>query len=179
MQLVNSCSLPLDFIRLTLKTFSWGTFEFKKGVKFMKLNNLVMLNWDPSPTGQQDGVHYTISSTDDVEEIMVDRMKEHTDEFWVTYLTPSGGVHAFLLSHSMLPIEAAPMMEDMQCDKLYIKMNLKGNYFGVRISPKLGRKGDYVASYWKTFGNPELALPEHLETLRIKESYIKGAKYLT
>ena len=142
----------------------------------MDLLNLVMLDWDPSD--EPDGVHYTISSTSEVEELLAQRVSEHPDEFWVTYLTPSGGVHAFLLSHKYTPEEAESMMRSLKCDLLYVELSLKRKKFGVRISPKPNRLGDYVASFWKTFGNG-IPLPEHVETLKLKESFIKGAKFFS
>jgi hypothetical protein len=69
-------------------------------------------------------------------------------------------------------------MRELKCDQLYVDHCIKRKRFAVRISPKPNRMGDYVASYWKTFGrgNPLL---EHLETLKLKESYIRGNKYLS
>jgi hypothetical protein len=168
----------LHFLMKCNEAYSWGSYRFDKGLQLMDFLNLVMLDWDPSPSDTPDGVHYTISSTSDVEALLTERVVKNPDEFWVTYLTPSGGVHAFLLSHKYTPLEAEPLMRGLKCDLLYVELSLKRNRFGVRISPKPNRLGDYVASYWKTFGNG-IPLPEHLDTLKLKESYIKGAKYLS
>ena len=164
----------LSFLLKCNETYSWGNYRFDKGLQCMDLLNLVMLDWDPSD--EPDGVHYTISSTQEVEELLSERVSKHPDEFWVTYLTPSGGVHAFLLSHKYTPQEAENLMRELRCDLLYVELSCKRKKFGVRISPKPNRLGDYVASYWQTFGRGTPLL-EHIETLRLKESYIKGAKY--
>ena len=169
-----------DFVSFLMKcseNFTWGNFKFNQGVKYMQLLNCVMLDWDPAPVGEEmDNHHYTISSTSEVEELLSKRVETNPDEFWVTYLTPSGGVHAFLMSHKLTPVEASPLMLELLCDKLYVELSAQRNKFGVRISPKVGRKGDYVASYWKTFGSGNI-LPEHEEVMRIHDSYILGAKY--
>lgn len=168
--------VSLTFILKCNESYSWGNYRFDRGVHYMDLSSLVMLDWDPND--EPDGIHYTISSTQEVEELLAQRVSEHPDEFWITYLTPSGGVHAFLLSHKYTPEEAEPLMRQLKCDLLYVELSLKRKKFGVRISPKPNRLGDYVASYWKTFGSG-IPLPEHVETLKLKESFIKGAKYFS
>jgi hypothetical protein len=175
-QASKTSAASLSFLLKCNESFPWGNFRFDKGLQCMDLLNLVMLDWDPSDT--PDGVHYTISSTSEVEELLTERVTQNPDEFWVTYLTPSGGVHAFLMSHKYTPEEAEPLMRELKCDLLYVELSLKRKKFGVRISPKPNRLGDYVASFWKTFGDG-VPLPEHLETLKLKESYIKGAKYFS
>jgi len=168
----------MSFLSKCNQTCSWGSYRFDKGLHLMDFFNLVMIDWDPSPSDTPDEVHYTISSIEDVDRILSNRIKSNPDEFWVTYLTPSGGVHAFLVSHKYTPEEAEPLMRELKCDLLYVELSLKRKKFGVRISPKPNRLGDYVASFWKTFGGG-VPLMEHLETLKLKESYIKGAKYLS
>ena len=166
----------MSFLIKCSENYDWGNYRFDKGIKCMDFFNFVMLDWDPSDT--PDGVHYTISSTDDVDRILSNRVESNPDEFWITYLTPSGGVHAFLMSHRYTPLEAEPLMRQLKCDLLYVEISLKRKKFAVRISPSLFGLGDYVASFWKTFGNG-IPLIEHLETLKLKETHIKGAKYFS
>lgn len=130
------------------KNFPWGSFEENRGVFFMNLTNLAMLDWDLAENGDEKNMdfHYTITKVEEVDIILKQRIMSHPDEFWVAYRTPNG-VHAFLLSHKKETWQFAATMNRMNCDSLYTRYCVKRGEFACRISPKIDRKGDYVASY--------------------------------
>ena len=167
-------STSSDFVAFLLKCNEiqfWGKFRFDRGLKCMDMANLMMVDWDPIKPGDEPDDHYTISSKEEVYEIIKQRVTSHPAELWRVYETPSGGVHAFLLSHSLTPEEGEGILLEMKGDLLYRDFSLKRGMWGVRISPKPNRVGDFVARYVATFGSGK-ALSEHIETMKVHDSFL-------
>lgn len=160
---------------VTLVSDGRATFRSEKGVKYLSLHTLLMVDWDPITEGETDTNHYTITSIQEVETILNQRVVTHRNELWKAYLTPSGGVHAFLLSHLTPSNEGVQIIKDLRGDLLYAKMTLARGTYSVRVSPKIvegvPRKGDYVAKYWKTFGIGT-CLPENDKVMTLHDSYL-------
>lgn len=152
-----------------------ASLRIEGGVKYLNLESLLMVDWDPKPEGEHDTDHYTISSIEEVNYILTQRVAAHPTELWKAYLTPSGGVHAFLLSHKFESGEGVPIIKALRGDLLYARMSKSRGYYGVRVSPKIidsaPRKGDYVAKYWKTFGNGA-ALPDNMAVMLLHDSFL-------
>ena len=171
------CKRPAWYKEVISLTNGKATMRIDKGIKYLNLYDLLMVDWDPVPVGEQeiDKDHYTISSIEEVDNILNERVHSHPDELWKAYLTPSGGVHAFRVSHSTPCGEGIDIIKEMQGDLLYAKMSSLRNFYGVRVSPKivngLPREGDYVAKYWKSFGSGT-ALPGNELVMKLHDSYL-------
>ena len=161
----------VGFLLRCNEIYSWGTFRFDRGVKYMNLFNLLMIDWDPVAEGEEADGHYTIHSKQEVYELLEARVLSHPDEVWKVYETPSGGIHAFLLSHKYTPEEGYDILTEMKGDTLYRDLSKQRGKWGVRISPKPKRVGDFVARYVATFGKG-MALPEHIETMQVHDSFL-------
>ncbi len=155
-----------------------ASYRVQGGVKYLDLSTICMVDWDPKPEGEHDTTHFTISSIEEVEALLIERVALHPDELWQAYLTPSGGVHAFLVSHSLPVEEGVKVIEDMHGDLIYAEMSLKRGKYGVRVSPKkvdgVPRRGDYIAKAWKSFGNGT-ALPENVAVMQLHDSFLPVA----
>jgi hypothetical protein len=153
-----------------------ASYRAHEGVLYLDLTTLLMVDWDPHPTeGDYDEDHYTVNGPLEVEGILNERVTMHPDELWMAYLTPSGGVHAFLVSH-LIPIEdGIPLMFSMRGDFLYAGMCDTRRMYSVRVSPKMvngsPRERDFIAKYWKNFGSGT-ALPEHELVMAIHDSFL-------
>ena len=161
----------VGFLLRCNEVHTWGSFRFQQGVKYMNLTNLLMIDWDPVAPGEEVDGHYTIHSKGEVYELLEARVQLHPEELWRVYETPSGGIHAFLLSHKYTPEEGYNLLTEMKGDTLYRDISLKRGCWAVRISPKPKRVGDYVARYVGTFGQG-VALPEHVETIKVHDSFL-------
>jgi len=150
----------------------WGSILIERNMRFIRMKNLPMCDWDLTEEKAAKDFHYTISKIEEVEDILEKRVISHPDEYWVAYKTPNG-VHAFLLSHKIEPWQMAATMHRMNCDALYLRYCVKRNTYACRVSPKPWRKGDFVASYWRDFGSGKI-LPEHLEVMKSHDFYIRG-----
>lgn len=163
-------NISITFLLKCGETHSWGKFRFDKGLKCMDTFSLMMIDWDPCGDGEVDD-HYTIHSKGEVYELLEARVLTHPDELWKVYETPSGGIHAFLLSHKVTPEQGSDLIKKMRGDLLYRDLSIKRGMWGVRIGPKPNRLGDYVARYVATFGTG-IPLPEHLETMKVHDSFL-------
>ena len=161
----------LNFLNRCGKIYPWGSFRLERKIQFMNLFTLLMVDWDPAAEGEDTDGHYTIRSKQEVFTILEERVANHPDELWRVYKTPSGGIHTFLLSHKVTPVEGYEILTEMRGDTLYRDMSVKRNKWGVRVSPKPGREGDFIARYIKTYGkgNP---LEEHLGTMQVHDSFL-------
>lgn len=159
----------ISFLLKCGETQTWGKFRFDKGLKCMDTFNLMMIDWDPTD-GEIDD-HYTIRSKGEVYQILEERVINYPDELWRVYETPSGGIHAFLLSHKYTPEEGYSLITEMRGDLLYRDLSIKRGMWGVRIGPKPNRIGDYVARYVATFGSG-IPLPEHIEAMKVHDSFL-------
>jgi hypothetical protein len=172
-----NCKQPKWYKEVVNLTNGKATMRIERGIRYLNLTDLLMIDWDPVPAGEQelDKNHYTISSIEEVDNILKRRVHSHPDELWEAYLTPSGGVHAFLVSHSTPCGEGIDIIKEMQGDLLYAKMCSLRNYYGVRVSPKivngLPREGDYVAKYWKSYGGG-IALPDNSSIMKLHDSFL-------
>ena len=153
-----------------------ASYRAHEGVLYLDLTTLLMVDWDPHPVeGDYDEDHYTVSGPLEVEDILNERVQSHPDELWKAYLTPSGGVHAFRVSHSTPIEDGISLMFNMRGDFLYSGMcDTRGGY-SVRVSPKMvngsPREEDYVAKYWKCYGKG-IALPENELVMAIHDSFL-------
>jgi len=159
-------------------TFFWWGFikkEEKVGghfMTFMFTKDLMMVDWDPAPVGQEiDGIHYTISSKEEVYFILNERVAAYPNELWRVYETPSGGVHAFLVSHHVRPKQGEEIISSMKGDLIYKMLCKKQGYWSIRLSPKPGRPGDYIARFVGNWGNGS-PLKDHLEVMDYHDSYL-------
>lgn len=168
-QASGTINTSITFLLKCGETQSWGKFRFDKGLKCMDTNDLMMIDWDPTD-GEVDD-HYTIRSKGEVYQILEERVINHPDELWRVYETPSGGIHAFLLSHQVTPKQGGDLITEMRGDLLYRDHSIKRGMWGVRIGPKPNRIGDYVARYVATFGQG-IALPEHIEAMKVHDSFL-------
>lgn len=146
-------------------------FRIERGMRFMDMKHFVMCDWDVANDGVVDD-HHTVSSLEEVDEIMCRWIAAHPDQFWVGYKTPSGGAHAFLLSKKVEVEEGIAILDLLKVDKLYQYFCERRKSFAVRISPKPNRLGDYIASRWKTWGNGR-PLPELEEILKKHDGFLK------
>ena len=160
----------VNFLLTCGETHPWGRFAFENGLKLIHFFNLMMVDWDPCEDGVVDD-HYTIRSKEEVYQILEERVVNYPDEIWRVYQTPSGGIHAFLLSHKITPEEGKDIVTSMKGDLLYRECCLMKGKWAVRIGPKPNRVGDYVARYVATFGSG-IPLPEHIEAIKVHDSFL-------
>ena len=126
--------------------------RYENGLKCLDMVGLMMGDWDPAPAGKLDN-HYTVTGLEQIDSIMSSWARARPNQLWLGYKTPSGGAHAFLVSHVVGLNEGINLGTTLRCDKLYLKYCLRRGSFAVRVSPKLNREGDYIAKFWKTWGN--------------------------
>lgn len=163
----------LSYILMCQEQYGWGGFSYnwKKALKVMTMKSLLMIDWDPIAPGEEADHHYTIKDKEEVYELLEARVSTHLEELWKVYETPSGGIHAFLLSHHYTPEEGYNLLTEMKGDTLYRDISLKRGEWAVRIGPKQGRENDFVARYVGSFGSGK-ALPEHVETISVHDSFL-------
>jgi|LakMenEpi03Aug12_release.lakeMendotaPanAssembly.Ray.scaffolds.fasta_scaffold1156421_1 hypothetical protein len=168
----SSFSKSLNLEELNFSFEADVSFRIEKGVRFMNMKHLLMCDWDVAHNGVVDD-HHTVASIQEVDEIMKRWVAAHPDQFWVGYKTPSGGAHAFLISKKVDVVgEDIAILDLLKVDKLYQYFCEKRKSFAVRISPKPNRFGDYIASYWKTWGTGQ-PIEELEEVLRKHDSFLK------
>ncbi len=169
--------LKEEMLRISTLTAGHAAYRVQKRVKYLDLFNLLMVDWDPAPhSGSYDARHFTISSIEEVEELLLQRVTLHPDELWKAYLTPSGGVHAFRVSHLTPMSEGIDIIKSLQGDLLYAGLIEARQTYSVRVSAKYTvdgslREGDYVAKYWKSFGKG-VALPENEVVMTLHDSFL-------
>jgi hypothetical protein len=162
---------------IRIATANLARFKVQDSVKYLMLISTMMVDWDPVPVTEHkaDERHYTISSIEEVNDLLTQRVITNPDELWHAYLTPSGGVHAFRVSHRTPAAQGVEIIKSLKGDLLYAEMTLRRNMYGVRVSPKIvngsPRVGDFVAKPWKIFGNAP-ALPENLIVMELHDKFL-------
>jgi len=170
-QAVSTTKDSVGFMLRCNETHAWGSYRFDRGLKCMDLVNLLMVDWDPAAEGSSVDDHYTVKNKKEVLEIINSRVETHLDELWRVYETPSGGIHAFLMSHKYTPSEGEGVLTEMKGDLLYRDFSLKRNKWAVRVGPKPNRANDFVARFIGNFGKG-IALSDHLKTIKIHDSFL-------
>ena len=151
--------------------FNGGHYRRSKGVTYLSLYSLLMVDWDPVKDGESADEHYTVCSKGEVLDILNEDIERNPSHLWKIYETPSGGIHAFLISHSLTPKEGSPLLTALKGDGLYRKMCLRRGVWSVRVSPKKGRKGDFIARFLEYKGHGEM-LAENQEAIDIHDSFL-------
>jgi len=166
-----ACRSNINFLSLCGKVHPWGLFVLHNRLQVMRMFNLLMIDWDPAAEGEELDGHYTIRSKEEVFTILEERVAQHPEELWRVYETPSGGIHAFLLSHKYTPKQGYDLLTEMKGDTLYRDICIQSGKWSARIRPKPGREGDFVARYICSYGkgNP---LEDHLKTIGIHDSFL-------
>jgi hypothetical protein len=131
----------------------WGYRE-QRGVGYMLSTKIMMVDWD---IADREDMHYTIRTREEAVAKVEALVKVHPSMVWKIYYTPNG-VHAFLLSEEVTPKSrrAKYIYKALKGDSLYFKLSKMRNLWGIRVTPKVGREGDFVAHYegyvWGTKG---------------------------
>lgn len=152
--------------KIDLKSFETQWVE--EGVMYMTSStNFKVTSFDWLPVADwdwPDKIHdsrcTTISTLEDVVRIL-NKYLESNENHVRVYETPAG-VHAFFLGEKQTPREFN--WEGLNADPIYQKICIQKNKFRIRVSPKLGRTGDFVARYVCTVANcpPNLQLEKLL-----------------
>lgn len=124
-----------------------------QGVEYIRFDRLLMCDWDmphPSHPCTPKGSCVTIPHQQYVVGILNRDVCRHKDHVWQLYRTPAG-CRAFLVSqHRAMAHGALALMENLSCDPIYRQLAAKQDAWWCRVSPKVGRRDDYVARYWMT-----------------------------
>ena len=162
---------------LNLDELSFGVdaevkFRRERGCRYMDMKSLLMSDWDC--TDQEVDEHYTVSSLEEVDQLMTRWVTANPDQLWIGYRTPSGGAHAFLISKKVSVLEGCAILQILKCDGMYIAACERRESFAVRIAPKPNRPIgviDYIACFWKTWGtgSPD---PDQVETMKLHDSFL-------
>jgi hypothetical protein len=123
-----------------------ASLKSDQGTLYLRMSKLLMIDWDLVPDGEAVCDHYTVFSKEEVISLLEKRVQENPKELWKVYDTPSGGCHAFLVSHQYTPGKGEAILAEMRGDDLYRRMCLWRGKWSVRVSPKPNRAGDYEAS---------------------------------
>ena len=145
--------------------------RYEKGLKVLDMKGLMMCDWDPAPSTSSVDYHYTITCLEQIDSIMNSWARARPNQLWVGYKTPSGGAHAFLVSHVVELHQGINLGTTLRCDKLYLKYCLNRRSFAVRVSPKPNREGDYIAKFWKTWGSG-IPDPRQVEIMRGHDAFL-------
>lgn len=130
-----------------------GYKKSTKGIEFVSLSDIPMLDWDWPNEGHRTAECITITNLKEVLVILEAYLELHPSQSIRVYVTP-GGVRAFFLGESISVKEFFENKggETLKADPLYVRLAKRLSSFPVRISPKPIRKGDFVASYCCTLG---------------------------
>lgn len=125
----------------------------QKGMKIISFRHVVMLDWDVPNEGHVMEGCVTIRRKEEAIVILQQYCMEDKKMLFRVYETP-GGVRAFLVSRMSESVRLdEPLMRRLSCDPLYTRLCASRGEWACRVSPKVGRKGDYVARYWTTIGD--------------------------
>jgi hypothetical protein len=135
-----------------------GCRREERGMTFLNHRSVLMVDWDlPSPDHPEQCA--TIKTRQEAVERLEAWFRDNPVDSWDVYDTP-GGVRAFLLSR-WVPAGSEEMRRVHKAlggDPVYSQRCGERGYYGVRVSPKPGRKGDYVArrvrTVWGTQPSP-------------------------
>lgn len=148
----------------------WGYRE-QRGVGYMMSTKVMMVNWD---IADREGIHYTIRTREEAVAKVEALVKVHPYMVWKVYYTPNG-VHAFLLSEEVTPKSkrAKYIYKALKEDGLYLKFSQMRNLWGIRVTPKVGREGDFVVRYeGYIWGSEGEILPSAKELMDTHDSLI-------
>lgn len=141
-------------------------------MRFMSTTNLMMIDWDLVLPGEELDSGHTIYKLEEAEKLIEQDVIKHPDHLWRCYETSSGGLHAFLVSHKVGPCEwARDLSLSLKGDERYVNCSMFLGVWNVRLSPKKGRRNDYVAKYYKDIGHGKY-LFEHRTTTVVLDTYI-------
>lgn len=151
-------------------------YDTKLDINFTAFKTIPMGDWDWPNEGHKAEQCVTISTLEEVLDILKDYLTYFQDHIRV-YATP-GGVRAFFLGQAMTPDEFW-FRYPFYADPLYRKFTLSSKFFSARVSPKPNREGDIVAQYVCTLSNID-ADPELLNQLLVHHDqrieYILGVR---
>ncbi len=139
-------------------------------VEYVAFPRLLMGDWDcPDDYHFHEG-SVTVPDRPYVLGILRRDVRERPGHVWQVYETP-GGVRAFLTSHfeGFSAGHHPRLMADLSIDPVYREITAQQGAWWCRVSPKVGRPGDYVARPWATVRGADgvesldalLALREH------------------
>jgi uncharacterized protein (TIGR02996 family) len=138
-------------------------------VEYVAFPRLLMGDWDCPDTFHFHEGSVTVPSRDYVLGILRRDVRDEPDHVWRVYETP-GGVRAFLTSdYRPFDRHHRGLMLNLSIDPLYREITTQQAAWWCRVSPKVGRPGDYVARPWTTIRGGEgiesldalLAVREH------------------
>lgn len=148
------------------------TVEMNCGLRVMRLKDLLMIDWDPISPGESWDEGHTIHNPQEAIKLLELDCIKHPTHLWRCYETSSGGIHAFLMSHSLPPTkEACQFSYSLKGDKRYIDFAWQRQTWNVRICPKRGRDNDFVARYLVTIGSAQ-PLFNHVIDMTFHDTYI-------
>lgn len=144
----------LDSLRWMRRPYHTTVME-DNNVHYFHYTDLLMIDWDVD-----DGSHFDperqclVDSIGDAWETLHNFCEKNPEYKFVMYQTP-GGARAFCISHRIkaLSDEAGYLMDELKCDKIYVDITQQRGNFACRLTPKIGREGDYVARFIGYLGN--------------------------
>lgn len=153
------------------------TYHTKRSkIDLLTYDCVPMLDWDWPNEGHKSEASITIQNVNDVIKVLSSYIERHPYQVIKVYVTP-GGVRAFFLGKLQNPEEFFSTGEGdtLKADPLYINLAKKMKAFPVRVSPKINRKGDFVASHYVTLGNENNLLTNKLSLMLSKshDAYIQ------
>jgi hypothetical protein len=171
--------LGLDNFDFLLKG-EFSDFFFKEDyIRTINFKHLLMVDWDINLFNEKDCEHYTISSLEEAKTRLATRATNHPSERWALYQTP-GGAHAFRISHRTTAEEGKKILGELGSDPVYIENCFASPYheggFSCRISKKMYRQNDYVASFIGCYGRGA-PLKENEDSLRVMDLFTEGLGY--
>ena len=162
----------LDFEYLLSR--SWQGCHFgRQRIDIIAFHHLLMVDWDIAESPDKE--HYTVSSFEEIQQILTERVNAHPHERWALYKTPGGG-HAFRLSHHTPVEEGVKIQAAMRGDRLYSMYCGWNAAYNCRISKKEGRSNDFISSFVRCYGGG-FALTEQERLLQIHDLFIYGRTY--
>jgi hypothetical protein len=115
-----------------------------KPIEIVGSKQVAMQDWDWPDDGHIAKNAITVNNLGDVYESMNRFTTDNPDELWRMYVTP-GGVRAFDMASQRPAYKAFDLQGQLNSDPLYAQLTDNTGFWGARISPKMGREGDFVA----------------------------------
>ena len=109
----------------------------------MKLGEMLSVRWVFGPPYNYDKRVF-ITSFEEVESALSERVKSVPDELWVVYYMPDGA-QAFMLSRPVPTDRGVSIMTSMKCDDDYVRLCLAMRAYFANNSSK--------NKFWMTTGN--------------------------
>lgn len=134
------------------------TVKEEDGVTYALFDHMLMVDWDVDDGSHKRAKKQCLVDTAGEAYLRLnDWLAKPENEAYrfEFYLTP-GGARAFCTSHFFHPAdkEAQRILKELGCDKLYAGLCAKKGVWACRVSPKVGRKGDYVARWVAKLAGP-------------------------